>query len=95
MIVCRQMVVVVVAVPKCATQRGGATGASGLVRDIVEGLSDCHLAVVGYGMTITQNILRWVWILKNIKRQKQHQSKEHNAFPQGQLLKVFTPLPQI
>lgn len=61
------VVVVVVAMPGCAAPVEGTAGAAGLVRAIVEALSDCHLAVMGYGPTVIQSILRWVRILKNIR----------------------------
>lgn len=56
---CLQVAVVAVAVPGCATQGDRPVGVTRLVGAIVrEGLSDCHLAVVGYGQTVIKSILR-------------------------------------
>ncbi|XP_050714954.1 uncharacterized protein LOC126997760 [Eriocheir sinensis] len=57
----RCLKVMVVVVPVFAAQGDGAAaaGVAGLVRAITkEVLSDCHLAVVGYGQTVIQGILR-------------------------------------
>lgn len=53
------MVVVVVTVCAAEEDFAASVGVASLVRAITkEGLSDCHLAVVGYGQTVIQNILR-------------------------------------